>query len=181
MATEKTFKVRSVLFLNMDGNVIDIVSWKKAVTLYFKEKAKILEEFKDSFVSSPSYTMAMPSVISATEYKGFKKNAKKSINLNRKNVLIRDNHICSYCGKTLSDSTGTIDHILPLSRSGKNIWTNVTACCVKCNRRKDDSTPEEANMKLLRQPFVPTKDIFLRRFLANEEYECWKPYVKLKS
>ncbi len=180
MSTTKQFKERSVLYLNLNFEVIDIISWRRAVTLYFKEKVKVHENYEDSFVSSPSYTMNLPSVVVATEFQNQKKN-KKAINLNRRNLLIRDNHTCLYCGKTLTDAGGTIDHVVPRSKNGKNVWSNVVAACIKCNRKKDDNSLDEANMKLLRQPFIPTRDIFLRKYLKNKEYECWRPYVKLKE
>lgn len=182
MSTTMTrqFRERSVLFLNINFEIIDIISWRKAITLFFKEKVKIHEEFEDSQVSSPSYSMNLPSIVVSTEWKE-SKSKRKSINLNRKNLLIRDNHTCSYCGKTLTEAAGTIDHVIPVSRNGKNVWSNVVAACGKCNKKKDDNTPDEANMKLLRQPFIPTKDIFLRKYLKNKEYECWRPYVKLKE
>lgn len=43
---------------------------------------------------------------------------------------------CSYCGKP----GGTIDHIIPISKGGKNHWSNLTAACRYCNSRKADKT-----------------------------------------
>jgi hypothetical protein len=42
----------------------------------------------------------------------------------------------------------------------------VVLCCYRCNQKKNDKTPSEAGMKLLRQPFKPKLDttrIDLRR------------------
>lgn len=39
---------------------------------------------------------------------------------------------CAYCG----GPGGTVDHITPSARRGRNHWTNYTAACVECNRRK---------------------------------------------
>lgn len=40
---------------------------------------------------------------------------------------------CSYCG---SRHDIVIDHIVPIARDGENDWTNLTAACSSCNRRK---------------------------------------------
>ena len=45
---------------------------------------------------------------------------------------------------------------MPKSKGGENTWTNLVTCCSPCNRRKGDSTPEEANMRLSKRPFEPT-------------------------
>jgi 5-methylcytosine-specific restriction endonuclease McrA len=47
-------------------------------------------------------------------------------------MLIRDP--CSYCGQ----SSGTLDHVVPLSRGGAHAWANLTAACHHCNSRKSD-------------------------------------------
>lgn len=47
---------------------------------------------------------------------------------------------CVYCGK---DSELTIDHAMPMSRGGRNDWSNITIACGDCNRRKFDRTPSE--------------------------------------
>jgi 5-methylcytosine-specific restriction endonuclease McrA len=45
---------------------------------------------------------------------------------------------CAYCGETLSSSTRSIDHVVPLSRNGRNSRDNIVACCRRCNSRKHD-------------------------------------------
>ena len=46
---------------------------------------------------------------------------------------------CHYCG---SERIGT-DHVIPLSRGGRNDWRNLVRCCPSCNSRKGGRTPEE--------------------------------------
>ena len=43
---------------------------------------------------------------------------------------------CAYCGKSLTDNTATIDHILPKSKGGHNVKSNMCCCCSSCNREK---------------------------------------------
>ena len=43
---------------------------------------------------------------------------------------------CAYCGKSLTDNTATIDHIIPKSKGGHNVKSNMCCCCSSCNREK---------------------------------------------
>lgn len=51
--------------------------------------------------------------------------------------------VCYYCGVPLTQSTRTIDHVLPLSRGGTNSKENKVLCCRRCNISKMDMTEEE--------------------------------------
>ncbi len=77
----------------------------------------------------------------------------------------RDQNLCMYCGNQYASLDLSRDHVLPLSRGGKDSWTNVVTSCRRCNNRKADRTPEEAGMQLLAVPFVPNQYEFL--YLTN--------------
>lgn len=86
-------------------------------------------------------------------------------------------HNCQYCGKTGTDLT--IDHVMPLSRGGKNWWDNVVACCDTCNNKKADKTPTEAGMKLATKPKEPDILYFIRKAYAvsGERRPQWRKYL----
>ena len=71
-----------------------------------------------------------------------------------------------YCGGEFTAENLSRDHILPVSRSGTDNWTNVVTACKRCNHRKANYTPEEAGMQLLAVPFVPNRYEFF--YLANK-------------
>ena len=71
---------------------------------------------------------------------------------NRNRIYKRDGYECVYCG---SKKHLTLDHVLPKSRGGSNEWTNLVTCCSKCNRQKDNKTPEEAKMSMSRSAYEP--------------------------
>jgi len=43
---------------------------------------------------------------------------------------------CAYCGKKLSMTELTIDHVKPSSQGGSDDIDNLRACCVNCNMTK---------------------------------------------
>lgn len=67
----------------------------------------------------------------------------------------RDRHVCAYCGDTHRESSLTRDHIQPVSKGGKNTWTNCVTACYPCNNRKGDRLLNECGMELLYVPYVP--------------------------
>lgn len=92
--------------------------------------------------------------------------------LNNEALFSRDFSICMYCGEKPKKSDLSRDHIVPMSRGGKDVWTNVVTACRRCNNHKAGRTPEQAAMKLLAVPFAPThaEYVFLkgRRVLADQ-------------
>lgn len=51
-------------------------------------------------------------------------------------ALKRSGKRCACCGKKLTTKTMTMDHIIPLSRGGKNEPENLVALCEPCNKQK---------------------------------------------
>ena len=98
----------------------------------------------------------------------------RKVELTRKNILRRDNNQCAYCHTTKPPLT--IDHVIPKSRSGADTWENLVTACVRCNNRKGNRTPDEADMSLSRKPFRPNHVTFLRKFAGRIEQE-WEQYL----
>jgi 5-methylcytosine-specific restriction endonuclease McrA len=65
---------------------------------------------------------------------------------------MRDFYECQYCA---SKESLTIDHVVPKSKGGKDTWENLVTACQKCNSRKGNRTPDEADMKLRKIPKQP--------------------------
>ena len=86
----------------------------------------------------------------------------------------RDQHQCLYCGASGSDATLTRDHIVPASRGGGDVWSNLATACRRCNTAKANRTPEEWGHELLAVPFAPNlaEALFLlnrRRIIADQQ------------
>ncbi|MGJ4803904.1 HNH endonuclease [Luteimonas sp. SDU82] len=76
--------------------------------------------------------------------------------LTNASLFARDQHLCMYCGKGYSRQLLTRDHVVPLSRGGRDIWENVVCACFHCNSRKGGRTPQQASMPLLAIPYRPS-------------------------
>lgn len=66
----------------------------------------------------------------------------------------------------------TRDHIKPLSKGGRDVWSNVVTACRRCNTHKGDRLLETINMKLLAVPYIPNVAEYLvlrnRRILGDQ-------------
>jgi len=54
-------------------------------------------------------------------------------------VLQRDHFTCVYCGRSAPDVTLEVDHIIPISKGGTDILSNLTTSCRDCNRGKSNT------------------------------------------
>ena len=155
-----------VLVLNSTFSPINICSWRRAIALLFKNKAESLEKsgrkINDKYV--------LPFVIRLKNYVPLPYN---SVVLTRKNVLLRDNFTCQYCG---SSGNLTLDHIVPKSKGGGDSWENIVVCCVRCNNRKGDKAPEEAGLKLMGTPYKPPSMLYLQMTRLGNIPTSWYNY-----
>ena len=92
--------------------------------------------------------------------------------LNNRTLFKRDGNLCLYCAVRHPTRDLTRDHITPISRGGKDKWSNVATACRRCNNYKGGRTPEQAAMQLIAVPFTPTyaEYIYLkgRRVLTDQ-------------
>ncbi len=150
---------------------MSICNAKKAIILLYLGKAELLEAYDGRVVRSVTASMPFPSIVRLSLYVRV---PIKKIILSRKNVIRRDANACQYCGK--SNVPLTVDHIVPKARGGGDTWENLVTACVRCNNKKGDRTPEEANMPLQRKPIRPNHVTFIRHFVGKID-ERWKPYL----
>ena len=161
-----------VLVLNQSYEPLAVCRARRAVVLIFEGKAEMLENGV-GFIHSARQTFPLPSVI-RLEY--LIKRPHRARKLTRFEIFNRDRFTCQYCGKQTRQLT--LDHILPRYRGGKHTWENVVSACVACNRRKAGRTPQEAGMKLLRPPSLPSGSPFFNvpyHYLQNQDE--WHKYL----
>ena len=146
-------ELNSLVTLKLDASYrpIEVIKALEALVMCLIGKATSLEEH-EAEIKSPTRTFKLPAVIVVNRIIKYKLLA---VNPSRKNVCIRDDNTCQYCNVQLPCSDLTIDHINPRSKGGGNEWTNLVACCRRCNQRKGARTPKEAGMSLKRKPTKP--------------------------
>ena len=149
---------------------VGVIDCLEALVMCIVGKATAVEEY-DEEISSPSVTFKLPSVI---VLKTVVKFISRGVKPSRKNILWRDKSKCQYCGVIETPKDMTIDHVIPRSRGGGNTWSNLVTCCKKCNQKKRDRTPEEANMCLLQMPIKPRNSV-LRQI--NDVQPIWNIYL----
>ena len=104
--------------------------------------------------------------------------------LNNNALFRRDGSLCLYCGEPFSHRHLSRDHVIPFKQGGGDTWNNVVTACKRCNNQKADRTPEQAGMKLIAIPFVPThaEYIYLRaRTVLADQMEFLKAHFPRKS
>ena len=139
----------NVLVLNLDYQPLNVCNVRRAVVLLDKQKAVVIEQ-NGHLVTSERRSIVTPSVIRLAYHI---KRPRPVLKMTRKEVLIRDDHTCQYCGKRGHDLT--LDHVMPRHRGGTHTWENVVAACKGCNHKKGGRTLQESRMLLARPPFRP--------------------------
>lgn len=140
-----------VLLLSAGYIPLGVVSWTKAVSLVWQDKADAIETQERS-IRSPSITIPAPSVV---RLRRMVRPRDATVKLSRKNLFFRDGYTCQYCARRLPPAKLNIDHVVPRNRGGKTLWTNVVTACIVDNIRKGGRTPDEAGMTLLKHPEAP--------------------------
>ncbi|MBC7981178.1 MAG: HNH endonuclease [Armatimonadetes bacterium] len=101
------------------------------------------------------------------------------VKFTRRNIFLRDKFTCQYCVKVLPENQLNLDHVIPRDKGGRTTWDNIVASCVKCNTRKANKLPHEANMYPSAKPFAPR----WRPLYGLQENglgdESWKHFLNL--
>lgn len=164
---------RPVLVLNQNYEPLHVATVRRALVLWLSGKAEILETYEHE-VASAQRRFPAPSVIRLLS---LVKRPPVRVKLCRREVFLRDNYTCQYCGVRTHDLT--IDHVVPRSRGGPHTWENVVSACRTCNHRKGGKSLAEARMQLLRQPFEPRPGRYylVQRVLRSPVHESWLKFL----
>jgi len=180
---------KHTLVLNADFLPLGLISWKRAVVLSIINQenstkgVEVVEYYSNDHIKGVhGKKYLIPAVVRSVKYI---KQRRREVPFSRKNVFIRDGCRCQYCGNTFPPDELTYDHVIPrakLRRQKHKVsptrWDNIVTACLKCNRRKNNRTPKEANMQLVRQPQEPNPSGYILGLspwskIPNE----WKTYL----
>jgi len=186
-------QVNDVLILNKNWAAIQVVGWKRAMTLLYAGHAKAIDvdsfeqfdfnEWKDlsaikdsntHFIQTISFKIAVPEVIALQIYD---KLPRKEVKLTRRNIFERDQFACGYCGKKFQKKDLNIDHIIPRCKGGKTVWENLVCSCIPCNIKKGSKSLQEANMSLKFQPSKPGWKGNISFSMGINKRVSWKKFL----
>jgi 5-methylcytosine-specific restriction endonuclease McrA len=158
--------VATALEIHGEGQIRP-VTWDEWITLPIRDG--------DNLVRTARGPIRVPTVIVALNYA---KVPKKRPKLCAKSIRERDGNRCQYTGKLLRPDQGSLDHVLPRSRGGKDEWGNLVWSDKAVNARKGDRLPHEVGLRLLRVPRTP-KDLPVSALIRNAQgIADWKLFVK---
>lgn len=151
-----------VLSLDANGRILDWMHWQDAVCLYVRgavawtlgEPCMTVHGGINRFSGEQSQVILHPIV--AARSHAHPKALDPSPALTNTALFARDGSLCLYCGHEYSRHALTRDHVMPISKGGKDVWENVVCACFHCNSRKGGRTPQQAGMPLLAVPFRPS-------------------------
>lgn len=148
-----------------DGSVIP-VTWEDWLQLPVREH--------DQSARSPRGPIRIPTVLVAVNY------GKVPLfypRLGANGIWERDGGVCQYTGKRLSPHEGNIDHVVPRAQGGQTSWENCVLSHRDVNVRKGARTPNEAGLRLLREPVSPRPLPATQRIRNVHDIPDWKMFL----
>jgi 5-methylcytosine-specific restriction endonuclease McrA len=130
--------------LDVDGESIRPVTWDEWIYLPIREQ--------DESVHTVRGAIRIPTIIVAVNYARVPKRRPR---LSARTIRERDGNRCQYTGRPLRPEEGSLDHVVPRSRGGRDSWENLVWSAKEVNQRKADRLPHEAGLKLLSVPRAP--------------------------
>lgn len=179
----------SVLVLNRSFQPIHVTSLRRAFSLLYLGVAQAIDEQFRLFdfeswselsaevgdsIGTPSKRVRIPWVIVLVAFDRF---PRTRVRFSRHNIFLRDDSTCQYCARQLPRAELNLDHVIPRAQGGATTWENVVCSCIPCNLRKGSRTPQQAKMKLLRQPARPRWSPLFRAFGKGNHHESWRPFL----
>lgn len=158
--------------LNADYRPLSVIDIRRAVVLDMNSPNVTALSYYCECIRSISGHVKIPAVMVYSKYVHVVRKKSPS----KRAIKMRDGNKCAYCGILLDNDNFTIDHVVPVSRfknkTKANTWENKVSCCQKCNLKKGNKTPEEANMRML---FKPKKLDMV--FIVDQIPQEWKEYM----
>ena len=106
----------------------------------------------EDHIQAVRFKLRVPEVVALSDYDRL---PVAHVTFSRRNIFKRDHYACQYCGSQPGSEELTIDHVVPRAQGGVSSWENCVLACMACNKRKADRTPEQARMRLRKQPVRP--------------------------
>ena len=155
-----------ILRINTAGMPVDWLSWQEAVCLHARELVswtygeEVMEVRGGYSRLTGEQTVLKLNCIMACRGKVYDK-IRKEPPLTNSALFRRDQNVCLYCGSSFLARDLSRDHVIPISRGGLDVWTNVVTACKRCNAHKGNLRLEDCSMELLALPYRPNHAEYL--------------------
>jgi len=190
---------RQVLVLNRLWQPVNICSARRAFSLLCLGHAQVVHTDREEnfythdidswltesergigdyeVVHTVSHSYRIPAIIVLGAYDRL---PRQEVKFTRQNVFARDNFTCQYCATVFEARNLNLDHVVPRDKGGRTSWENVVCSCIRCNTRKANKLPAEANMFPLKEPRAPKWRPFFST--ANKEisrffHDSWRFFI----
>jgi 5-methylcytosine-specific restriction endonuclease McrA len=190
-----------VLVLNRLWQPVNVVGVERAFSLLLQDHAQVIytgdESFRmmdaaawlqfseelepeedESFIQTVRLRIRVPKVLLLRSYDQL---PVQEIQFNRDNLFERDDFRCQYCGQLFEPSQLNMDHVIPRDRGGRTSWENIVTSCIKCNSRKANRLPHQANMHLIRKPERPRWRPFVSTLIGQNYDSAWDHFINTKQ
>jgi len=180
---------RPTLVLNGNWQPVNVATVARALVLLWNESARVVDPADyqtytwedwsglrphdgERFIQAVRFRLRVPEVVTLT---GYDRLPQAAVTFSRRNIFKRDRFTCQYCGAQPGSEELTLDHVVPRSQGGESRWDNCVLACLTCNKRKANRTPEQARMRLRRQPVRPAwKPVYAAH---DVRIESWSKFI----
>ena len=162
--------VARTLVLNASNEPLSVVPVRRGVVLVLRGTADPVAGLGETWRAGAT-SVDVPSVVRLRRYVNVP--YARSVPLNRRAIFLRDGHRCQYCG----DHAENVDHVIPKVQGGMHRWENVVAACRRCNTRKGGRTPQQAGLRLRRQPVRPGRFDWVHVAAGGTPHATWAPFL----
>ena len=180
---------RPTLVLNRNWQPVNVATVARSLVMLWNESARVVDpaDYRlytwtdwsqlrprdgDAFIQAVRLRLRVPEVIVLADYDRLPSAA---VSFSRRNVFKRDHYACQYCGLQPGGEELTIDHVIPRSQGGVSTWENCVLACLACNKRKANRNPQQASLRLCKQPVRPAwKPLYAR---TTVRIESWSKFI----
>jgi 5-methylcytosine-specific restriction endonuclease McrA len=180
-----------VLVLNRHYQPVRVTRARRALMMLYAGAARALDAAYEAYdfeawvrasvdsleesVGTSSGPLRVPRVVLLASYGRV---PRTTLRLSRRNVYLRDDYTCQYCGRREASKDLNLDHVMPRSRGGRATWENLVTSCKHCNFKKGSCTPEDAGMRLLCTPRRPPWRVAATLEALPRRFAEWEPFVQ---
>lgn len=190
-----------VLVLNRLWQPVNIVGTQRAFSLLLQGHAQVIHtgdasfrmmdsgawlalseeetpEDNEAYVTTVRLRIRVPKVLLLRSYDRL---PVQEVKFTRETLFERDNYRCQYCGNGFEPNLLNMDHVIPRDRGGRTSWENIVTSCIKCNSRKANRLPHQADMHLIRKPERPRWRPFVSSLIGQDYDSDWDHFINLKQ